>query len=441
MALLELVEDGTRGVFRPLLGRHQSYKRFDQDFVIAQCNVLAEADFKDAGYDTCSLDAGWNTNETDEFGRILYNSTLFDLPTLGNHLHGIGLHMGVYVIPGFPCDAINKTIKGTNIQLADVWNGNNDGLDYCDFDFSKPGVQEWHDSLLELWTSWGVDMIKLDFVTPGSPQNGANLVTNNSAAVIAYHQAIQNSGHQVRLDLSWKLCRNDTYYDIWRANAESMRTDQDIDNYGQNTFIAMQQVQRAIDNYRQYITLQTSKNQPLTIHPDMDNLFVGNPQNATGITDGQRITVMSHWIGAAANLILGSDLTTLDDLGRKLTTSTESIAATTFCSEYPMQPRNPGTGDNLAQQLQAWISGPSATGQAIVILTNLGASLGEAGYSTTLAGVQEVSISLEDLGIGFQDCYEVQDVWNGNTSQVLKGQSLFAQLDDGESQMLNLALC
>ncbi|KAL1964378.1 hypothetical protein VTN77DRAFT_7063 [Rasamsonia byssochlamydoides] len=411
---------------------------FNQNAVKSQCSVLARADFKAAGYDLCSLDAGWSTSsEVDEYGRILYNSTLFNLPELADYLHGQGLKLGVYVIPGVPCVAANKTIEGTNIRIGDVLNGNNDELGYCDWDFSKDGVQQWHDSLINLWASWGVDMIKLDFVTPGSPWNGANLVCNNSAAVEAYHKAIANSGRQIRLDLSWKLCRNETYLPVWSSLAESIRTDQDIDNYGTNTFLAWQVVQRAIENYRQYILLQKQRNVPITLYPDMDNLFVGNAENLTGVSDAQRITIMNHWLGAAANLILGSDLNQLDDLGTRLLTSQESIQAAGFFAQYPMQPRNPGTGDNLPQQLQAWIAGPSDDNEAYVLVVNYGPDQGSGGFGTSLAGVQNVTVSLSDLGIAGKS-WEFSDVWNGNSSVV--STSFTAYLDEGESQLLHLTV-
>ena len=73
---------------------------------------------------------------------------------------------------------------------------------------------------------------------PGSPDSGGHLVANNSGAVIAYHNAIAQSDRQMCLDISWKLGRNATYYDIWRENSDAMRTDQDINNSGQTTLVA-----------------------------------------------------------------------------------------------------------------------------------------------------------------------------------------------------------
>ncbi len=349
--------------------------------------------------------------------------------------------MGVYTLPGFPCSALDKPIKGTDTTLRDVWNGNILGFGFCDFDFEIPGVQEYFDSVIELWVSWGVDMIKLDYMTPGSPKNNGHLLRDNSRTAVAYHTAIQNGGHPVRLDLSWKLCRAAPWMEIWAANAESMRVDQDLDSYSGKVFTGLAQVQRTTENYRQFITLQAARQRPVTIHSDLDNLFVGNPQHVTGLSDPQRITVMSLWIGASANLLLGSDLTALDALGRKLTTSPASVAVTAFCARYPMQPRNPGTGGYEGRQLQAWISGPSEEGEAVVLLTNLGADRGKAGYGTRWKGVQEVKVSLVDSGVGGRGCWTVSDVWEMGEVDVMDGASLQAWLDEGESRMFWLRPC
>ena len=60
-------------------------------------------------------------------------------------------------------------------------------------------------------------MIKLDYVTPGSPENGVNLLKDNSGIVICFHNAIAQQQRSIRLDISWKLDRNETYYAIWSA--------------------------------------------------------------------------------------------------------------------------------------------------------------------------------------------------------------------------------
>jgi len=107
-----------------------------------------------------------------------------------------------------------------------------------------------------------------------------------------------------------------------------------------------------------------------------------------------------------------------------------------------MQPRNPGTGKNTPQQLQAWIAGPDDSGSAVVLLTNLGYSRGNSGYTTQLDGTQTVTASLSDLGIDNQPCYKVEDIWGGGeATQVMQGGSVSAELGDFESKMLKLTCC
>lgn len=255
----------------------------------------------------------------------------------------------------------------------------------------------------------GVDFIKLDFMTPGSPSAGETLPANNTLAAVAYHNAIQQSGRKMRLDLSWKLDRaNINDWHIWQNNADSLRTDQDINNSGQSTLVSFATVQRAIENYRIFINQQeedsTRQGKPIMIHPDMDNMFTGNAQSLTGLTDQQRYTVAIHWVGAGANLITGSDMTKIDTLGQTLLYDTEFMSMAAFTANYPMQPKNPfGTtqpGSQAAEQLQAWIAGPDSTNQnAIVVLANYGPDQGQGGFGSSLQGTQFVNVSLGLLGI------------------------------------------
>lgn len=93
-------------------------------------------------------------------------------------------------------------------------------------------------------------------MTPGSPQAGESLPTDSSGAATAYHQAIQNTGVDMRLDISWKLDRSDPYWEIWQSSSDSLRVDQDINNSGEDTFVKWQTVLRTLEFYRQFIVEQ-----------------------------------------------------------------------------------------------------------------------------------------------------------------------------------------
>jgi alpha-galactosidase len=246
-------------------------------------------------------------------------------------------------------------------------------------------------------------------MTPGSPQAGEALPANNSLAAVAYHKAIQQCGRQMRLDLSWKLDRNDLGdWLTWQANADGLRLDQDINNSGQSTLVSFSTVQRAIEQYRSFINQQeedpTRQGKPIHIRPFMDNMYTGNTQSLTGLTDQERYTVFIHWVGAGADLITGSDLSKIDTLGQELLYDPETLAVADFTANYPMQPKNPyGTtqpGSQAAEQLQAWIAGPDTNNQnAVVVLANYGPDQGQGGFGSNLQGTQFVNVSLGLLGI------------------------------------------
>lgn len=280
----------------------------------------------------------------------------------------------------------------------------------------------------------GVDFVKLDFVTPGSPDNGQHLPEDQSACVPAWREAIRQTGRPMRLDISWKLDRREKYFRIWNGNSESMRTDQDINNGGEKTFIRWATVQRAIDNYRQWIVAALGIFDTLNVYPDLDNLYAGNTASITGVSDTQRRTIMTHWIASGANLIVGSDLARIDKLGLELLTNKDALAVADFTAKYPMQPRNPGSGNQDAKQLQSWIAGPSQDGHAVLVLANYGPNQGQGGFGgQALHGKQKVTVSWKELGI--QTPKNLKNMWTGKNMDVNKD-SVSAVLDEGESILL-----
>lgn len=258
-------------------------------------------------------------------------------------------------------------------------------------------------------------MIKLDYVTPGSDylQAGSDSKkpANSSGAVEMLHKSIMNHAPHMRLDISWRLEREEPFWTLWQQNADTLRIDRDI-NFGARP-VTWGPTQRTIEQYRVFINQQvldsTRQNKPIMIRPDMDNLMVSTPHASStwsGYNTVQRYAQAILWIGAGANLINGCDMTEVDALGKKLLTDSEVLEVASFTSNWPMVPKNPSgsadPGGPNASQLQAWISGPNDNGSAVVILSNLGADEcwdGECSYNTQLPGDQEVTISLGDLGI------------------------------------------
>ena len=86
---------------------------------------------------------------------------------LADYLHRKGLKFGLHIMRGIPRRAVElrQPVWGatcTADQIADVtsvcpWNPDNYGIDV-----TKPGAQQYYDSLVALYDEWGVDFIKAD---------------------------------------------------------------------------------------------------------------------------------------------------------------------------------------------------------------------------------------------------------------------------------------
>lgn len=128
--------------------------KFNQENVIQQCDQLISV-LGGYGYDLCSLDSGWSVGaEGDEYGRIIYDSSIFNIPQLADHLHSKGLKLGVYIVPGYFANDANKIVLGTNYTLSEIGNGHNNGLARIELNYSHPGAQKWCNSVINLFAQW-----------------------------------------------------------------------------------------------------------------------------------------------------------------------------------------------------------------------------------------------------------------------------------------------
>jgi alpha-galactosidase len=129
---------------------------YDQQHVQEQCDYMSHY-LGSSGYQYCSLDSGWSVGgHGDDYGRIIFDSSLFDLYALAEHLHGYGMLLGVYVVPGFFASDSNKMIYGTDppIELSTISDGNCGVNVRCQFNYSAPGVQDYCNSVVNLFAEW-----------------------------------------------------------------------------------------------------------------------------------------------------------------------------------------------------------------------------------------------------------------------------------------------
>ena len=159
-----------------------------EDEVKANADFMAE-NLKKYGWEYIVIDAGWyapgmETLEQyesatphqiiDKFGRLIVDAEKFPsakngegLKPLADYLHSRGLKLGIHIMRGIPIQAVeaNTPIKGTSYRARDIVNTDSRCKWYFGFygiDTSKPGAQEYYDSLFELYESWGIDYVKAD---------------------------------------------------------------------------------------------------------------------------------------------------------------------------------------------------------------------------------------------------------------------------------------
>ncbi|MGB7760337.1 MAG: glycoside hydrolase family 27 protein [Bryobacteraceae bacterium] len=143
----------------------------------------------------------------DEFGRLVPAPGRFPssangqgFKPLADYVHQKGLRFGIHIMRGIPRRAVdaNLPVEGSKYPAAEIadkaaichWN-----TDMYGVDTSRPGGQDYYDSIARRYASWGVDFIKADdmFAYPTGDHNNE---------IAALHAAILKTGRPIVLSLS-----------------------------------------------------------------------------------------------------------------------------------------------------------------------------------------------------------------------------------------------
>lgn len=162
-------------------------------------DAMAVSDFFQSSLET----NGFQNNGTVYINLDSYwdNLTSFQLQSFVNHCHSFGQKTGIYFGPfvwfGAATDSTNWPVEGTtnayhysDVLLRDS-NGNfesNDGG--LALDPTHPGVRQRIDYYINLFTNWGFDYVKLDFLSHGAFE-GVHHDPNVTTGMEAYNQGMQ----------------------------------------------------------------------------------------------------------------------------------------------------------------------------------------------------------------------------------------------------------
>lgn len=244
---------------------------------------------------------------------------------LSDYVHSLGLKFGIHIVRGIPRQSVsqNLPIEGSAFKAVDAA----DQSDACPWDPTNWGVrdnaagQAWYDSLMRQYASWGVDFLKVDCIS-------SHPYKVDEIRMI--HRAIEKTGRPIVLSLSpgptaldnaaavgamaqmWRI--SDDFWDFWKSP-------------GTGAF--PQSVLRQFDNLAAWAPHTKPGN-----WPDADMLPFGHlgPYPGYGEARKSRLsfdeekTVITLWSIARSPLILGTNLTQLDDWTKELLTNRDVIA-------------------------------------------------------------------------------------------------------------------
>jgi alpha-galactosidase len=303
---------------------------------VKEASVLANADYMDKnlkshGWNLVTIDIQWYepTAQRDQYrrgailemdanGRLLPATNRFPMTAethsfkpIGDYLHAKGLKFGLHLMRGIPRQAVdrdNVPILGTSYNATNIVDKQNScrwNQDMYGVDLSKPGAQEYYNSVFKLMASWGLDFVKVDDLA-GHP-----------AEIEGIRHALDQCGRPIVLSVSMgsqpgQGAHLATNANLWRVSFDFW------DNWP------------AL--YNQFANLNGHQPFQGPGHwPDADMIPFGHlktwqTNTYTKFTHDEQYTVMSLWCIARSPLIMGADMPDNDDFTLSLMTNDEVIA-------------------------------------------------------------------------------------------------------------------
>jgi len=342
--------------------------------------------------------------EMDEYSRLLPDPERFPsskdgagFAPLAEYVHSLGLKFGIHIMRGIPRMAAHHhcKIKGTEAtanMIADAYSicrWNPDMYGVC----NTPEGQAYYDSLLELYASWGVDFIKCDDIC-----NTDNWVAQSDRAYERRHEiemlahAIQQCGRPIVFSLSPgpalidKAWHYEKYANMWRI------TD-DLWDYWpsvKNMFYRCELWQNHVSE---------------GCFPDCDMLPLGmlgkgfGQERPTNLTKAEQRTLMSLWCIFHSPLMLGAEMTKLDDWTLSLLTNPDILGLSDMNCRASQICRD----DNRA----VWVSKNQKTEDFYVAFFNLSDE------------ETELTMLLEELSL--KESVSARELWDGEMVEMKDG--------------------
>ncbi len=334
---------------------------------------------------------------------------------LADWVHAQGLKFGIHIVRGIPRASVerNLPIAGSSFHAADAA----DTADACPWNPTNWGVkdtaagQAWYDSLLEQYAAWGVDLLKVDCIS-NNPYKADE--------IRMIRRAIDKTGRPMVLSLSPGPTALDHAEEV-AGEAQMWRISNDIWDLWTNP----RPFPIAVSSQFERLAAWAPSAKPGN-WPDADMLPLGELRPSPGdgaprstrLTPSEQQTLLTLWSVARSPLILGANLTLIDDATLKLLTNPDvlRIDQTATRSGQVLH-----SGDILAWTADLPPDLPADLPPALRPAPHSDA----AGATTALAifntGDGPVTITTSFAAYGLDDVtYRVHDAWSGKSLGKLK---------------------
>ncbi len=270
----------------------------------------------------------FSTMEMDEYSRYLPDPARFPssvngagFTPLADYVRALGLKFGIHIMRGIPRLAahLHSAIKNSTYTANQVanpssicgWNPDMYGV------VNSPAGQAYYDSLLELYASWGVDFIKCDDICNTNMYRHNQYSAAHEIEMLA--KAIAKCNREIVLSLSPGPALIDKAWH-YQTNANMWRiTDDFWDNWD-----LLKDMFHRCELWQDHVEKGC--------YPDCDMLPLGylgkgfGHERMTRFTKPEQRTMMTLWCLFGSPLMLGAELTKLDDWTLSLLTNKEVLA-------------------------------------------------------------------------------------------------------------------
>jgi alpha-galactosidase len=306
---------------------------------------------------------------------------------IGDYIHSLGLKFGIHILRGIPKKAVesNAPIEGSSYYASDAadtgetcpWNPDNFGADA-----TKPAAQAYYDSIVSLYASWGVDLIKVDCIS-SRPYRGDEIRMLSAA--------LAKTGRSIVLSLSPGPAPVEKT-DEMRKYAQMWRISDDIWDVWHSDVPYPQGLGDQFQNVLKWAGLAQTGH-----WPDADMLPLGYLGPAPGwgqsrpsrLTHDEQRTLMTLWSIFPSPLMIGGELPKADAWTVSLLTNPEVLAVDQHSSKS-----NPVIVTTTAV---VWLAEPSSRDGYYLAAFNRGESPLDVHYSWKELGLKDIEYERRNL--------------------------------------------